>query len=303
LHTQHQHEVDGEKREQEAVDGFQFNSFTGTLASLGADALGAQVSWDKPANIRLGDDTSLSYSLSPDGTVLSAFVEGQAGSATLAFELTAHADGSYLFTQYQTLDAKVDLRFGFTATDGDLDSVHVSAGDANSLQLATQNTIIGNHGGEGDDNECGSGDNDFIKIGAGNHLLEGKEGADVFKWGLGDHDGSKPSVDHIKDFDVRSKGDTLDLRDLLHGNLDSDHLQFGKVGDKLALLVSEGGHLDAKGDGADVKIVLDNRNGADVQSAKVTLAHDLDSSFHGHSISDHDLLMKLVDTGHLKADI
>jgi hypothetical protein len=301
LNSQHQHEVDDEKRVQESADGSELNTFTGTLASLGADALGAHVTWDTPANVSLGDDKNLSYTLSPNGTVLQAYVQGHEGSSHLAFVLTAHDDGTYLFTQYQTLDAKVNLRFGFTATDGDNDSVHVSATSANSLQLATQNSLIGNHDGDG--NECGSGDNDYFKVGGGNHLLEGKEGADVFKWGLSDHDGSKLSIDHIKDFDVKSKGDTLDLRDLLHGSLDSDHLQFGKVGDKLALLVSQEGHLDAKGDGADVKIVLDNRDGSNVESAKVTLAHDLDPSFSGPSISDHDLLKKLVDTGHLKTDV
>ena len=84
--------------------------------------------------------------------------------------------------------------------------------------------------------------------------------------------------------------------------MDSDHLQFGKVGDKLSLLVSQDGHLDSMGNGAAVKIVLDNRDGSNVESAKVTLAHDLDPGFSGHSISDHDLLKKLVDTGHLKTD-
>jgi hypothetical protein len=52
-----------------------------------------------------------------------------------------------------------------------------------------------------------------------------------------------------------------------------------------------------------VKVVLDNRDGSNVDSAKVALAHELDPSFSGHSISDHDLLKKLVDTGHLKIDV
>ena len=294
LNTQQQHEVADEKRVQDSESASQLNSFSGTLASIGADATGAQVTWDKPADINLGDAKTLSYVLSHEGALLQAFVQDQQGSSKLAFALDAHIDGTYQFTQYQTLDAKVNLSFGFTATDGDKDSVH------GSLQLVTQKTLIGNHSEDG--HEVGSSDNDFIKVGTGNHLLEGKEGADVFKWGLSDHDGTKLSIDHIKDFDVTSKGDTLDLRDLLHGSLDSDHLQFGKVGDKLALLVSQDGHLDSSGDGADVKIVLDNRDGSNVESAKVTLAHELDPGFSGHSISDHDLLKKLVDTGHLKAD-
>jgi VCBS repeat-containing protein len=303
LHTQHQHEVDDEKRVQDSGEEHQLNTFSGTLAIMGADALGAHVVWDTPDPISLGDHKTLSYTLSQDGTLLQAHVQGQgeAASSKVAFELTAHADGSYLFTQYQTLDAKVNLSFGFTATDGDNDSVYVGANSANSLQLATQNALIGNHCGDG--KESGSSDNDYFKVGVGNHVLEGKEGADVFKWGLSEHDGSKLSVDHIKDFDIKSKGDTLDLRDLLHGSLDSDHLQFGKVGDKLALFVSQDGHLSSSGDGADVKIVLDNRDGSNVESAKVTLAHDLDPGFSGHSISDADLLKKLVDTGHLKTDV
>jgi hypothetical protein len=82
------------------------------------------------------------------------------------------------------------------------------------------------------------------------------------------------------------------------GSLDK-YLNFEVLGGKLALDV----HDPADVNHITQKIVLDNITGSDAADARLNLAHAVDSNFSGTSISDADLLKKLVDTGHLKTDV
>jgi surface adhesion protein len=171
-------------------------------------------------------------------------------------------------------------------------------------------TGVGNDrlvGGAGNDHlTAGPGDANVLIGGAGSDVMTGSAaGADVFKWALADQGSvGSPAVDHITNFNtstIPNGGDVLDLRDLLQGessatgNLDQ-FLHFDVVGGKLAL------EVHATGDANSTQtIVLDNIAG-NVNTAMVQLAHAVDSAFTGTSISDAELLKKLVDTGHLKTD-
>jgi hypothetical protein len=173
------------------------------------------------------------------------------------------------------------------------------------------------NGGAGNDILIGGGGADILSGGSGNDILSGGLGADVFKWSLGDQNtASLPAVDHILDFNAASipnGGDVLDLRDLLQGEHSSAALhgtalqgslekffKFEMAGSSLVLdVMPDATHSNA----ITQKIVLDNITGSNVEVAKASLAHAVDSAFSGTSISDADLLKKLVDTGHLKTDV
>jgi Ca2+-binding RTX toxin-like protein len=172
-------------------------------------------------------------------------------------------------------------------------------------------------GGAGDDHlVAGAGGSNVLIGGAGNDVMTGSAaGADVFKWALADQVAvGTPAIDHITNFNTASipkGGDVLDLRDLLqgehsaaameHGNAGSldQYLNFEVLGGKLAMDV----HDPADATHITQKIVLDNITGSDVADARLNLAHAVDSNFSGTSISDAELLKKLVDTGHLKTDV
>jgi hypothetical protein len=277
VEQRHQHEVEDDGKLKEASDAFTTNSFHGTLAHMGAD--GGLVTWNQPGDTSLHSDGKLiSFELNADQTTLTAFTVAAAGedrSAThqvVVFELKAHADGSYDFTQYHQLDAKANLNFGFTATDGDGDKV------PGTLTIAAHS--VPEH--------------------EGSREVSLVDDHDVIHWAH--HEGNNQqsgSVDHVKNFDAKSH-EVLDLRDLLsnehsgsEGGLDK-FLRFGTEDGKLALLVSRDGHLSNEG-GVDQKIVLDG------YASKDSLAHDLDGADH-HGISDSELLKKLVDTGRLHTD-
>jgi Ca2+-binding RTX toxin-like protein len=173
------------------------------------------------------------------------------------------------------------------------------------------------NGGAGKDILIGGAGADTLSGGVGNDTLAGGLGADVFKWSLGDQGTSAtPAMDHVTDFNtatIANGGDVLDLRDLLqgehsgaalHGTAASGSLdQFLKFEMSGSSLVLDVMHDAAHSSAITQKVVLDNVTGSSLDLAKVNLAHALDSNFSGTSISDADLLKKLVDTGHLKTDV
>ncbi|WP_342618639.1 retention module-containing protein [Rhodoferax sp. GW822-FHT02A01] len=170
------------------------------------------------------------------------------------------------------------------------------------------------YGQEGNDTIDGGAGDDWIRGGTGNDTLTGGVGADVFAWSLGDQGtSSAKAVDHITDFQANMAGEAIDLRDLLQGEHSAAAMggtaasgsltQFVKfdltTDGKLEMLVT---HDPVHNSGVTQAIVLDNFTGANVDVAKASLAHTLDASFSASSISDADLLKKLIDTGHLKTD-
>jgi Ca2+-binding RTX toxin-like protein len=130
--------------------------------------------------------------------------------------------------------ATQDIGFGFTATDGDGDSVTgsltltaqsspylIGTGENDALAGGPgNNTLTGDEGndilvgGDGQDTLYGEGGDDILIAGAGNDTLTGGTGADTFVVGEG-HDtitdyslseGDKVDISHVIDY---SAGDTL----------------------------------------------------------------------------------------------
>lgn len=103
------------------------------------------------------------------------------------------------------------------------------AGDDNDLIRA----------GAGNDQLSGGNGTDILIGSAGNDILVGDAGSDIFRWEFADQGNvQKPAVDIIADFETRTGGDLLDLRDLLQdefhmgsdvGNLDN-YLHFTTSG-------------------------------------------------------------------------
>jgi Ca2+-binding RTX toxin-like protein len=230
------------------------------------------------------------------------------------------AGGSFVYTDTAATvhsDANVTV---VSDTKGSLDGTFLDEILIGGAKADTINGGAGNDvliGGAGVDKLNGGDGNDILAGGSGNDTLTGGLGADVFKWSLGDQNTSaSPAVDHITDFNTASipnGGDVLDLRDLLQGehsaaalhgtalsgSLDQ-FLKFEIAGSTLVLdVMPDATHSSA----ITQKIVLDNITGSNVEIAKASFAHSVDSTFTGTSISDADLLKKLVDTGHLKTDV
>jgi len=147
----------------------------------------------------------------------------------------------------------------------------------------------------------------LIHASTGDAVLTGGFGVDTFVWSLADHGTvAVPVVDHITNFSV-TKGDMLDLRDLLQGehngtaagapsNLGS-FLSFSLDHGHLELLVNNDPAHNAS---ATQTIIFDSISGADVNTARDALAGQLGITLAaGTHASDSDLLKKLVDTGHL----
>jgi Ca2+-binding RTX toxin-like protein len=101
--------------------------------------------------------------------------------------------------------------------------------------------------------------------GAGNDVLTGGLGADVFKWSLADRGApGTPAVDTLTDFDSTTASDRLDLRDLLQGEAASgaganleDYLHFEYSGGNTTVHVSSsGGFAGGYAPGAEDQTIL-----------------------------------------------
>ncbi|MBJ6911577.1 type I secretion C-terminal target domain-containing protein, partial [Vibrio cholerae] len=77
------------------------------------------------------------------------------------------------------------------------------------------------YGGSGNDTLIGGNDNDILIGGLGNDILTGGSGEDLFKWVVGDLDGS---TDRITDFHL-SENDKIDLSDLFVNPSDQDVME------------------------------------------------------------------------------
>ena len=183
------------------------------------------------------------------------------------------------------------------------DVVYGAAGNDTMNGDAGNDRLIG---GAGDDTLVGGAGTDVLIGGAGNDVMTGGTGAlndtttDVFKWSLADQGSTgTPAADVIKDFSLAPitaggvGGDVLDLKDLLTnehsstaGNLDN------------FLHITDDGHghavisVDPTGTGAapTQTITLENVSFTELQT-------------WAGGTTDHDIIAKLVATGHLKTDV
>jgi len=236
-------------------------------------------------------------------------------------------EGLNFFTLDENRTPSLDL--GFTAKDGDGDTVHGNltvvfdpstatvdgtTGDlalgggssANVLHGGTGDDILS--GGAGDDTLIGGAGHDTLIGGAGNDTMTGGLGGlipdtetDTFKWNFGDQGTTAvPAADLIKDFNmapVASGGDVLDLKDLLTGghsgvgaNL-TQFLHFSDVGGKAVLSIDQNGTSDGATFAADQKITFNNMSLSDLTTAL------------GSTGGDADLIAKMLAHGNLKTDV
>jgi len=151
----------------------------------------------------------------------------------------------------------VTLPVGFTAADGDTDTVQ------GTLNLTFQNQTLlsggtGNEvlaGGVGAETLSGGDGNDILIGGGGNDVLTGNAGSDTFKF-TGSL--SAGNADTITDFAVGAGGDKLDLHDVLplaaQGQTTlsalQDYIQVASVTGGTAISVD----LDGAGGGAAVQV-------------------------------------------------
>ncbi|MGL5632985.1 MAG: type I secretion C-terminal target domain-containing protein, partial [Azovibrio sp.] len=145
--------------------------------------------------------------------------------------------------------------------------------------------------------EGGAG-NDILHGGLGNDTLTGGIGADEFVWHLADRGTlGAPAVDTIKDFEMNTQGELLDLKDILVGethtagsvgNL-SDYLHFEQSGNDTVIHISSTGGFKSgydNGSQEDQTIVLQN---VDVTEA-------------GAYSTDNEIIRQLLDHGKLIVD-
>jgi Ca2+-binding RTX toxin-like protein len=160
------------------------------------------------------------------GTVTAAsLVNGtfQITSPTGAFidyiDLAAGANTSIRLTSLQVFNIDdtltKTLNFGFSAIDGDGDSVSgtlaITAQNSHTLNGDANNNALG--GGSGNDTLSGGAGDDILAGGGSSDTLIGGAGADVFVWKLADTQaGAGHPIDKVMDFGT---ADTIDLRDLL----------------------------------------------------------------------------------------
>ena len=210
-----------------------------------------------------------------------------------------------------TATAEVQAVVGSTITGGDNDEILYGSANADTLVgNGGSDVLLGNdgndslsggagadrlEGGAGDDTLSGGSENDILFGGAGNDTLTGGTGADTFAWQLADRGSpGSPRVDTVTDFDSATKGDKLDLRDLLQGeianpalqNLES-YLHFEKSGANTIVRVSSSGGFTSgyNSSNEDQTIVLNNV--------------DLTA---GNTLNDQQIINDLLTKGKLQTD-
>jgi VCBS repeat-containing protein len=194
-----------------------------------------------------------------------------------------NADGTYSFEMNRATKDGLDvgetltITYDFTVTDGDGDTatstLTITMGGYQNIEGTVGNdTLTGSPGVvndlltglAGSDNLDGGAGNDVLIGGADNDLtLTGGDGADVFKWELGDESTAPAATDTVTD--LAPVEDVLDLRDLLVGEEHMDgignlagYLNFTVSGTDTIVQISTTGELATTG--ADQQITLSGVN-------------------------------------------
>ena len=144
----------------------------------------------------------------PDGPAISVG-NGETILQGIYGTLIIQSDGSYIYTLDDGIEATSNLNSGEIGGDRFIYTAANQAGE-------TSQSIFTVSVNGADDYRVGSPDEDTLIGGAGNNILTGGEGMDLFVWSAADIGTSRsPAYDTITDFTTGSQGDILDLRDLL----------------------------------------------------------------------------------------
>ncbi|PJE79474.1 Serralysin B [invertebrate metagenome] len=169
-----------------------------------------------------------------------------------------------------TTDASID----FKVTD-------VEGLDSETYSINIDVTLIGD---QEDNILTGTAEDDLISGGAGNDILTGGEGSNIFSWSSSDSgSAAEPAEDTITDFQVGQGGDTLDLSDILAGDIEP-------LEDYLALNFENGDTtLEVKSD----------VNSSATQKIKL---EGVDLSSYAGASTDAEILNNLLNDGNLQVD-
>jgi Ca2+-binding RTX toxin-like protein len=223
-----------------------------------------------------------------------------------------------------SVHAEQYVTFGVAPADADGDTsaykgVQLTLDGDNTITSGTSSSAIGGgaandtltggagndtlYGGAGNDTLNGGGGNDTLYGGAGNDSLTGGLGADTFRWSLADKGtAGTPAVDTITDFDLTTNSDSLNLRDLLQGELHSgntvgnlsQYLHFEKSGTSTIIHISASGAFTANQNvGAPTALVT-----ASEDQRIVLTASDVIGAF----TTDQAVIVDLLTRGKLYAD-
>ncbi len=238
-----------------------------------------------------GPVTILSTDLAPDGTFQ---IAAPLGGFLDYVTLIPGANTDVRITSFTafTLDDSItkDITFGYTAIDGDGDSVSgsviITAQNSHTLTGTAGNDALG--GGSGNDTLLGAGGNDILTGSTGDDTLTGGTGSDTFVWTL-----NETGADKITDFTlglVASGGDVLDLRDLLTG----EHANAANLD----------AYLDFSANGSGQTVVSVHPTGSGGVTQTITLESVqlsvLQASAGG--ATDLAIITKLLADGNLKTD-
>jgi Ca2+-binding RTX toxin-like protein len=140
-------------------------------------------------------------------------------------------------------------------------------------------------GGAGNDTLSGDKGNDILTGGSGDDILSGGKGSDTFVWKSGDS-----GTDTVTDFTAGSKGDVLDLADLLTG----EHVNANSLGH----------YLSFSSDGTNTTVTV-NPDGVDGGATQTIVLQgvDLTAPSHGHTaLSATEIINNLLTNGNLHTD-
>ncbi|MDR0934085.1 MAG: type I secretion C-terminal target domain-containing protein, partial [Burkholderiaceae bacterium] len=223
----------------------------GTLFADGVGADGLVENSLQITGVQALEDSGFTVNLGEDGSWLKAYSDNK-----LAFQLDLEESGEWVFSQYQKLEAGLDLSVEISGTDGDgdVDSIALSPiymDTAGVIQGGIYDDVI--HGSSEGDTIRGGLGNDIIVGAAGDNIMFGDAGNDTFRF-TEDSLLGKTKGDTITDFEVGK--DVLDLSELLSGATDNPLAL--ENGGALSLTVKEEGGkavitigIDQDGNGAD----------------------------------------------------